>query len=578
MTAVWHSMTLGVALVGLTALGTCRTPSSQPTPGAGSEETNAPVIRGTVRDQDGPVAGAVVRVQATTHETTSDEDGRFALTGFSNGTHRWEGAAITVSAWKHGYYCTKAEGVTPPANDIVLLLCRYQTSDNPDYEWMPPVGEESCASCKAGVTGIWLDNAHANAAGNPRFLTMYNGTDVSGRQSPPTPYAFNRDYGRVPLPPDSSQPYYGPGLKLDFPNIAGNCAACHTPGAAIDDPYGTDPNTVTGADTFGVHCDLCHKTADVLIDPATGLPRLNMPGVLSMDVRRPFPDDPERFQLFFGTFDDDNVPEEDTYLPLIETSQFCAPCHFGIFWDVLVYNSFGEWLDSPYSDPDTGQTCQDCHMPAPSVLDGEILTNVAPGEGGVERDPMTIHAHTQPGAADHELLRNAVTMTVTAQSDDGEIIVQVDITNDQTGHHVPTDSPLRHLILLVSVTDVAGNAIEQLDGETLPDWCGVGDPSEGCHAGLPGKAFAKVLEELWTEISPTGAYWNPIRLVSDNRIAAFATDSSTYTFAAPDEGEVTVEVTLLFRRAFHDIMRWKGWDVPDIVMEEDTMSLPFLPS
>ena len=60
-----------------------------------------------------------------------------------------------------------------------------------------------------------------------------------------------------------------------------------------------------------------------------------MPGVLSMDIRRPFPEDEDRYQLFFGTFDDDNVPEEDTYLPLLEESQFCAPCHFGVFWDTV---------------------------------------------------------------------------------------------------------------------------------------------------------------------------------------------------------------------------------------------------
>ena len=38
-------------------------------------------------------------------------------------------------------------------------------------------------------------------------------------------------------------------------------------------------------------------------------------------------------------------------------------------------------------------------MPAPSVLDGQIMTNVAPGMGGIERDPLTLYAHTNPGAA-----------------------------------------------------------------------------------------------------------------------------------------------------------------------------------
>jgi hypothetical protein len=83
-----------------------------------------------------------------------------------------------------------------------------------------------------------------------------------------------------------------------------------------------------------------------------------------------------------------------------------------------------------------------------------------------------------------------------------------------------------------------------------------------------------VLQELWTEIAPTGAYWNPTRLFSDNRLAAFATDTSTYTFAAPTEDDVTVEATLLFRRAFIELMDQKGWDVPDIVMEQEAITLP----
>jgi len=103
----------------------------------------------------------------------------------------------------------------------------------------------------------------------------------------------------------------------------------------------------------------------------------------------------------------------------------------------------------------------------------------------------------------------------------------------------------------------------------LPDWAGVGDPNQGYYAGLPGKAFAKVLEEFWTEISPSGAYWNPTRVLSDNRLAAFATDASIYTFAAEADGEVTVEATLLFRRAFIRLKAQKSWEFPDIVMERE---------
>jgi len=523
-----------------------------------------------VVDTDGkPLPGATVRVQATTNATQTDSGGKFILSNVD------AGIPVTVSAWKGDYYCAKTESVTPPASGVSLTLRPYQTNDNPDYTWIPPTGKNSCYSCKPGVTQVWLDNdTHGKSAANTRFLTMYNGTDVNGNQSPLTRYAYNRDYGSVPLRPDLTQPYYGPGYKLDFPDTDGNCAACHIPGASIEDPYGIDPNTVTGVDTFGVHCDFCHKVADVNLDPETNLPYPNMPGVLSMDIRRPFPEDEERYQLFFGSFDDDNVPEEDTYLPLIKESQWCATCHYGIFWDTVIYNSYGEWLESPYSDPSTGTTCQQCHMPAPTMLDGEPIINVAPGTGGVERDPLAIPAHTFPGASNVELLQNSVTMTASARREGGQVVVDVTIVNDKTGHHIPTDSPLRQVILLVDAKDGQGQTLSLLKGETIPEWGGVGDPNLGYYAGLPGKGYAKILRELWTEIEPTGSYWNPTRIVSDNRIAAFASDTSTYTFTAPPDGKVSVKVTLLFRRAFKELMDQKGWDVADIVMEEEQIVVP----
>jgi hypothetical protein len=538
-----------------------------------SEDT----ISGTVLDPEGaPLAQATVRIQATTNQTLSDDEGRYVLTGLE------QGAPLTISAWKAGFYCAMVAGVTPPASGITFSMRLIQTNDNPNYQWIPPTGENSCYSCKPGVTQVWLDNdAHGKSATNIRFLTMFNGTDLSGNRSAQTRFAFNRDYGLTPLLPDPSQPYYGPGYVLDFPNTSGNCAACHIPGAAVEAPYGIDPNTVRGVNAFGVHCDYCHKVADVKLDPATGLPYPNMPGVLSQDIRRPFPEDEQRYSLFFGSFDDDNVPMEDTYLPLIQESQWCAPCHYGVFWNTVVYNSFGEWLASPYSDPVTGKTCQQCHMPAPTTFNDQAITNVAPDKGGVERDPLTIPAHTFPGASSTDLLQNALTMSVEARYVGNQIMVDVTLVNDQTGHHVPTDSPLRQMILLVSAADRQGTlpgtpqALPLKDGPTIPDYGGIGDPDDGYYAGLPGKIYAKILRELWTGVAPTGAYWNMTRIASDNRIPAFGSDTSRYVFQAPEASEaVEVSVTLLFRRAFIDLMDQKGWDVPDIVMETQVIIIP----
>ncbi|MFC1633886.1 carboxypeptidase regulatory-like domain-containing protein [Planctomycetota bacterium] len=533
-------------------------------------------ISGFVRHANGPIGGATVRVKATENKVITDAKGHFVLSGLS------PNEPVVLTAWAEGYYIGGGQAkYLPGVSDIEIILTAHSDQDNPDYVWLSAFssagyegsGEDTnCENCHANPNDSqaalpfseWIKDAHALSAKNSRFLTMYNGTDMAGNQSPATQYFQTRDYGRIPLRPDPNKPYFGPGYKLDFPGTAGNCAACHTPTAAVNAVYNTDPTTVSGVGAEGVACDFCHKVWDVSLNPISGLPYPNMPGVLSFEFRRPT----EGHQFFAGPFDD-VAPGEDAYSPLQKQSQYCAPCHFGVFWDTVVYNSFGEWLESPYSNTETGKTCQECHMPA-----GQNNHFARLDKGGVIRDPQTIFSHHMPGAANEELLQNAVNMDVKVDRHGERLVVTVTITNDRTGHHVPTDSPLRHLILVVRATDTQGHLLRQLDGPVIPQWCGVGDPNEGYYGGLPGKAFAKVLEELWTEVSPTGAYWNPTRLLSDNRIAAFAADSSTYTFVTDADDKTTVDVVLLFRRAFIDLASQKDWEIHDIVMESKVKSIP----
>ncbi len=517
-------------------------------------------VSGIVVDGCGPVAGAVVRVRATDNQTTTDSGGAFALGGLAGGV------PISVTAWAAGYYIGWTSAV-PGTKPVTITLKPYDTTDNPDYSWFSHEGAEGSLSCSHCMPGYneWVLDAHSQSAVNPRFLTIYNGTDVNGNQSPPRRYGYSRDYGRIPLRPDLTQPYYGPGYKLDFPDTAGNCATCHVPAMTAKPgmAYAADPNLATGIEAEGVFCEFCHKIGEVTLDPDTGLPYPNMPGTLSIRLYRPGPEQ----QLFFGNFDD--VTRRVSYNPLYEQSQYCAPCHFGVFWDTVVYNSFGEWLASPYSDPEAGRTCQDCHMP-PVEYDYFVY----PEKGGLIRDRDRIFSHRMPGSSDETLLQNAVTMRVSARHTGNEITVTVTILNDQTGHHVPTDSPLRQMILLVSVTDAQGKALNLQDGPTIPAYGGVGDPADGYYAGLPGKIYARILTELWTGVTPTGAYWNPTRVVSDNRIPAMGSDTSKFVFAAPAGGPTTIEVRLLFRRAFIELQDQKGWDVPDIVMEQERLTLP----
>jgi hypothetical protein len=190
-----------------------------------------------------------------------------------------------------------------------------------------------------------------------------------------------------------------------------------------------------------------------------------------------------------------------------------------------------------------------------------------------ERDPQTIFSHAMRGANDTNLLQNAVTLSASARWEAGKVVVRVSVKNDKTGHHVPSDSPLRHLILLVTAADDMGKPLGLIEGPTLPPWTGRGDSGKGSYAGQPGKVFAKVLEELWTEVSPTAAYWNPTRILEDNRIPAMGKDDSIYVFSVSDTRAVNVKVGLLYRRAFKSLADQKGWDVPDVLMAQQRITV-----
>ena len=146
--------------------------------------------------------------------------------------------------------------------------------------------------------------------------------------------------------------------------------------------------------------------------------------------------------------------------------------------------------------------------------------------------------------------------------------VTVTLTNTGAGHHVPTDHPGRHLILTVSAVDGSSLPLPQTGGDTVPDW-------GGAQAGMPGKVFAKVLEDALTREYPVVSYWKQTFILSDNRIPALSSDTSVYQFTAPPGGgEITISAVLLFRRNLQAELDTRGWDSPDILMQEAQIELP----
>jgi hypothetical protein len=75
------------------------------------------------------------------------------------------------------------------------------------------------------------------------------------------------------------------------------------------------------------------------------------------------------------------------------------------------------------------------------------------------------------------------------------------------------------------------------------------------------------------------SYWKQTRIISDTRLAALQNDTSSYTFAAPARGgPISITAQLRFRRVFQGVLDAKGWNSPDIIMEEDEITLTTLSS
>lgn len=494
-------------------------PGAVITPGFGDP---AAVVTGSVVDEAGGVGGAVVRVRATETAATTSPDGKFVLQPLVAGQE------VEVTAWAEDHYIASSR-VVPPADGIVLTLRRHHTTDHPDYEWIAPesgTSANACNDCHPMIVAQWANNAHGRAVANGRFFSMYNGTDLKGQKT------------------------VLPGYLQDFPGTTGNCANCHAPGSAVDGYLTTDMNNVRGRVTAGIHCDYCHKIGGAYLDPATGSVYPNAPGTQSLKLLRPPPGD----SIFIGPYDD--IHDPDTYAPIMTQSEFCAPCHQFSFWGTPIYESFNEWRASSYAA--AGITCQVCHMPP----NGDRYFAL-PEKGGLERPPEKIPSHLDLGVASKQLLKNTIKLKLSANWASEGIKVTVVLTNTGAGHHVPTDFPGRNMILVVKARDHEGNELAPHDGSPkIPQW-------GGNLAGEPGKGFAKILKDVATGESPVISYWRQTAIESDSRIPANAKDASRYLFALPATGDqVTVSAELRFRRLFQPLRQAKGWNSPDIIMEQ----------
>ena len=180
-------------------------------------------VSGIVKNKSGPIANAVVRIQTKEFFCTTDISGRFTLA-----VPAQLKLPIKITAWSKGFYCGGPVEVSSFHQNLEIELTAHPNVDNKGYGWLPSTSsiqktqkeKQACSNCHSSKNSTleyplpvdeWIKAAHSQSATNPRFLTMYNGTDTKGRSSPVTRYAHERDYGSIPLPAVKDETYFGPG-------------------------------------------------------------------------------------------------------------------------------------------------------------------------------------------------------------------------------------------------------------------------------------------------------------------------------------------------------------------------------
>lgn len=457
-------------------------------------------LQGVVVTQSGGVPGARVRFQGEKQLVESDARGRFRLP-VSRTRKR-------ITAAKPGCFNASAWSDSEP---LRIFLMPLPGSDFEQYPWIDatpnPGRHMACGNCHGEIYREWNESAHARAGNNRRLINLYDGsTWESGKHA-------------------------GWSLLREHPDGAGVCAACHAPTMEPDAAGDHDLRRARNLHGLsGVHCDYCHK----IQGPADGPIGLTH-GRFGLHLLRP-----KQGQLFFGPLDDVDRGEE-AWSPFQRESRYCASCHEGTLFGVPVYTTYSEWLESPAARE--GKQCQDCHM-APTGR----MSNIAPGHGGIERDPKTLANHRFFDESLGQMLTRSLRLDLTADRTKAGVEVHATLTADNVGHRVPTGFVDRHLLLLVQAFDTNGHAVLARMGPTLPQVAGRD------VAGQPGRLYAKQLRDF--EGQSPAPFWRADPEPIDTRLRPRVPDVSRYVFP---EAAVTVHVRVVYRRFWPQVAEIKGW-------------------
>lgn len=281
-----------------------------------------------------------------------------------------------------------------------------------------------------------------------------------------------------------------PVFKLDYlhaldengEKIRGYCLSCHSPTTR----YTGDIFLKNKISREGINCDFCHS-------------------IYAVDLEKPkdpFKVNPGTTQ--YGPYQNASSPAHTAvYSELHTRSELCAGCHqLKNSSGVLVLGTYSEWKEGPY--PERGIYCQSCHMPK---VPGMPIVNPS-----VKKSGLLMTAHEFLGGHSEINLQHAATLRTELAVDNQKATVTVFVTNAESGHKLPTGTPVRKLILSVKLLDAKGNKIAEKE-----------------------RVYQKVLLDQKGDVL-TESYkmiLDAATILSDNRIAPKETRQEEFEFELP---------------------------------------------
>jgi hypothetical protein len=307
------------------------------------------------------------------------------------------------------------------------------------------------------------------------------------------------------------------------------CGACHAPIAARTGqlpPH--DGSRFDEISMQGVSCDFCHTVSGM--ERLYNMGHVSSPGPLKRGPRG----------------DGESPYHEVRYSELHTRAEFCGSCHNARNPATGLYliNTYEDWQSNDYGRQ--GIRCQDCHMtPTPGI-------GKNPGRSasmGPEREQVAFHGfiggssyaqsylgHQEQAQMSREFLQAAAVVELAEQvTDDGTLMLTVDVRNVGAGHKIPTGvTYIRKMWLHVEVMDDKGKIVYSS-----------GHINENNHVDPDAVFFRLLFVDEKGEL--TEKSWRARSIGYDRRIAANGSEREVYRIGLPARGEYTVNARLMYR-------------------------------